>query len=88
MARQRRDDSRRVSVTLDGHRLAILEGARPDGGTLSDAVAEIIDIACRADAIERQSRALADALTVAMGEMAATLTEIRTTVAHMAREDR
>jgi hypothetical protein len=74
---------RRITVALDGPRLAILEEAKPEDGSLSDAMRALIDLACKADQVERQNRELSAALVTAMGEMAATLVEIRRQVARL-----
>ena len=86
MPRKRAPDApqnRRITVALDPDRYAILEGAKPIDGSMSDALRAVIDIACRADEIERQNRDLTAALTVAMQEMGLTLTEIRAQVVRL-----
>ena len=77
--------SRRITVSIDAERFSILDSARPQDGSMSDAVRAVIDIAARADDIDHENRRLADALTVAMGEMVATLREIRAGVARLER---
>lgn len=78
-------DGRRITVALDARRLAIVEELQPQDGTPSDAIRAVIDLAARADEIDVQNRRLAEALTIAMTEMAAALTEIRAQVARLER---
>ena len=80
--------TKRYTFTLDANRAGILDNARPVGGSASDALRQIIDIAARASDIDRQNRDLATALTVAMMEMSATLTVIRDQLARLEAERR
>jgi len=80
--------SRRLTVALAPPYMAMIEAARPLDGSLADGVRALIDIAVKADEVERQNRDLVAALTSAMTEMAASLTEIRDQVARLDAERR
>lgn len=78
---------KRYTISLDESRAVILEAAKLDGGSTSDAACRLIDLAARADLIDRQNRELAEAMVVAMKEMAATLAEIRSAVTRLEKGD-
>lgn len=68
---------RRFTISLDAARYAILEAARPQDGSMADAVRSVIDTACRADQIDHQNRQLTTALVKALNEMSGALQNIQ-----------
>ena len=70
-------------MSLDPARLVILQNARPIDGSIADGLRALIDIAIRADAIERQNADLSAALVRAMEEIAAGISEIRALTARL-----
>lgn len=80
---RRSHGNRRIAVSLSDAAREIFDAALCDAAGPSEAMSRLILLAGRSDSIDRQNRELAEAMVVAMKEMAATLIEIRAAVARL-----